>query len=238
MKKFFKNQIQHYLNKRGYEIIKTNLNKQNWLEKFEIKTIIDVGSNEGQFIQYINQLLPNRKIYAFEPIKACYDKLVNNTKRLNVTAFNCGLSDNKTTAEMNISNNFVSSSMLAMDEIHIRNYPESYYKNKENIELNRLDDMLVNQQIQKNILLKIDVQGYEDKVIAGGEKTIEETKVVLIESCFQTLYKGQWLFDDIYKYFLNKNFKFMGFLEQSQGQFQSGTSFNEPLFADSIFIKE
>ena len=46
------------------------------------------------------------------------------------------------------------SSMLAMDEIHIRNYPESYYKNKENIELNRLDDMLVNQQIQKNIWVK------------------------------------------------------------------------------------
>ncbi len=232
MKKYFKSKIQSYLNKKGYQIIKTSSNKQHWLQKLNIQTIIDVGANEGQFIKYINTILLNKKIYAFEPIKACYDQLVKNTQSLNIKIFNCGLSDQNGTAEINISNNLVSSSMLEMDNLHIQNYPESHYITKQSIQLKRLDDVI--DQIQKNILLKIDVQGYENKVIAGGTNIITASKVILIESCFQTLYKGQWLFDDIYKHFVSKGFKFMGFLlEENIPQFHNATL---PLFADSIFI--
>lgn len=235
MKNFFKKKVRSYLNKKGYEIIKINSSNHHWLQELEINTIIDVGANEGQFIKYINKVLPNKKIYAFEPIKACYDQLVENTKSLNITLFNCGLSDQNSTTEINISNNLASSSILEMDNLHIQTYPGSYYTTKQAIQLKRLDDTISINQIQKNLLLKIDVQGYENKVIAGGENIIAQSKVVLIESCFKTLYKDQWLFDDIYTYFVRKGFRFMGFLweESSISSFQNSSL---PLFADSIFI--
>ena len=38
------------------------------------ETIIDVGSNKGQFILLIEKLFPNKKIYSFEPITEILNK--------------------------------------------------------------------------------------------------------------------------------------------------------------------
>ena len=56
--------IRKILNKLGYEINK----KQNgfsinsdlsWLRELKIKTIIDIGANEGQFSKFINKEIPH-----------------------------------------------------------------------------------------------------------------------------------------------------------------------------------
>ncbi|MBS1688421.1 MAG: FkbM family methyltransferase, partial [Bacteroidetes bacterium] len=198
------------LNGFGYEIVKTkyvnSFELGNWINNLDIKTIIDVGSNEGQFIKAIDNSLPGRNFLAFEPIKSCYDELLKNTKKLNVTAFNCGLSDHSGSAEINISGNFVSSSILPMENLHKDLYPESYYVNKQVIDLKRLDDVTANLNIENNILMKIDVQGYEEKVIAGGENTIKKCVAIIIEYSHQPLYEGQWLFDDTFRYFTSNGF--------------------------------
>lgn len=206
---------------------------ENWAEKLNIRTIIDIGSNEGQFITEIANLLPGRKIFAFEPISACYKKLIANTKNIDVTAFNTGLSDIKGSTEINISNNFVSSSILEMEDLHKSLYPESHFVKKETIQLNRLDDVLANEELKDAILIKMDVQGYEEKVILGGERTFAKASALIIESIFEPFYEGQWLFDDLYEYFSNKGFKFVGFADQVNSK-KTGI----PLYADSIFIKK
>lgn len=215
----------------NHKIIPATTDK-NWAEKLNIHTIIDIGSNEGQFIKEINALLPGRKVFAFEPIAACYRKLIENTKSINVTAHNMGLSDTEGTAEINISNNFVSSSILEMEELHKSSYPESHFVKKETIRLGRLDDMLA-AELKENILIKMDVQGYEEKVIMGGKNTFAKASALIIESIFEPFYEGQWLFDDLYKYFSEKGFKFMGFTDQVNSK-KTGI----PLYADAIFIKK
>lgn len=205
----------------------------NWAEKLNIRTIIDIGANEGQFIKEINTLVPNRKIYAFEPIPDCYKKLVETTKGIDVIFFNFGLSDTEGSAEINISNNLVSSSILGMEDLHKVSYPDSHFVKKETIQLKKLDDIMARVKPQKNILIKIDVQGYEGKVILGGQKIFGEASALIIESSFEPLYEGQWLFDDLYRYFTQTGFKFMGFSDQVNSK-KTGI----PLYADSIFIKK
>ncbi len=229
--------IRKILNGMGYEVVKkqTLLNHVavgNWLTKLSIKTIIDVGSNEGQFIKGLNPSLPDAKIIAFEPIKSCYDKLVQNTKGLNITTFNCGISDHNGETEINISENFVSSSILPMEHLHAKLYPESHYVNKQKIELRRLDDVMSGMKAEKNILLKIDVQGYEKMVIAGGGNTFKEASAIIIEYAYQPIYEGQWLFDDTYRYITSLGFVFCGVSDQA---FSHKTGI--PVFADAIFIK-
>jgi hypothetical protein len=56
----------------------------------KIKTIIDIGANEGLFIKAARYIFPKAKIYAFEPQTKFYN-IIKNLK--NVTAFNFGLWD-------------------------------------------------------------------------------------------------------------------------------------------------
>ncbi len=224
------------INAMGYEVIKLqNANTfelGKWIAEIDIKTIIDVGSNEGQFIKSVSRVLPSSKIIAFEPIKKCFDVLVANTKGLNVTYHNCGLSDYNGTTEINVSENLVSSSILPMEDLHKNLYPNSKYISTQTIELKRLDDVIKNSDLVGNVLLKIDVQGYEDKVIAGGKETIKKVSVVIIEYSYEPIYEGQWLFDQTYRFFTDNGFKFAGVVDQAQSS-KNGI----PIYGDAIFIK-
>lgn len=203
----------------------------NWLEKLNIQTVIDIGANEGQFIRKIKKVLPAAKIFAFEPIPACFKKLV--AANADVMAFNIALGNEEGSTEINISNNLASSSFLEMKELHKTSFPEAVFIGKESVALKRLDNVLLDHDLKNNLLIKLDVQGYEEKVIAGGEKTFAAASVLIIETIFEPFYENQWLFDDIYRHFTNKGFKFMGFTDQENSK-ASGI----PLFADAIFIKK
>jgi FkbM family methyltransferase len=236
MFKPFTRVVRKAMNAFGYEIIKlqhaNSFELGKWIAEVDIKTIIDVGSNEGQFIKSINKLLPGRKIIAFEPIKNCFDILKANTKGLNVTYHNCGLSNYNGTTEINVSENLVSSSILPMEDLHKNLYPQSKYISKQTIELKRLDDVIQKADLEGNVLLKIDVQGYEDKVIEGGKDTIQKVSVVIIEFSYEPVYEGQWLFDQTYRYFTDNGFKYAGVVDQARSS-RNGI----PIYGDAIFVK-
>ena len=190
----------------------------NWLEKLDIQTVIDIGANEGQFIKKIRKVLPQVKIFAFEPIPSCFAKIGASAKNADVTAFNIALSNEEGSTEINISNNLASSSFLEMKELHKTSFPESIFIGKETVALKRLDNVLLDYNLKKNLLIKLDVQGYEEKVILGGEKTFAAASALLVETIFEPLYENQWLFDDIHNHFTNNGFKFMGFAEQENSK--------------------
>ena len=63
------------------------------------------------------------------------------------------------------------------------------------------------------VLLKINIQEYEDKVIKGAEKFLKKMDWVMTEVSFQPLYEGQPLFDEIYQSLVSSGFKFAGNME-------------------------
>jgi len=87
--------------------------------------------------------------------------------------------------------------------------------------------------MEENLIIKIDVQGFESKVITGGTKIIRQAEILIIETSFQPLYIGQPLFNDIYD-FLKEDFRYMGSLGESRTNRIDGS----PLFEDSIFVKK
>ena len=70
--------IRKPLNLAGIDIKKYRpaVDPLKWLEKYDIKTIIDIGAHTGQFAKEIREKLPQARIYSFEPLKDCYQKLV------------------------------------------------------------------------------------------------------------------------------------------------------------------
>ena len=92
-----------------------------------------------------------------------------------------------------------SSSFLPMSDLHKRIAPNSAVSESCEVRIERLDDVAEQLDLQSDVLVKIDVQGFEDAVLRGGERTIRKAKMLILEACFFELYHGQMLFFDLVK---------------------------------------
>ncbi|MGC8829190.1 MAG: FkbM family methyltransferase [Verrucomicrobiia bacterium] len=69
--------------------------------------------------------------------------------------------------------------------------------------------------LEPEILIKLDVQGYEDRVIKGGKKTFEMARACILEINLDELYVGQPSFKDIYLLLYYNGYRYAGNLNQS-----------------------
>jgi len=167
------------------------------LQHKNIDLILDVGANTGQYAQSLIGLGYKGNIVSFEPLTSAYETLVHKTKKyLNwKAAGKIGLGDFDGEAEINISKNSVSSSILNMSDEHIEASPDALYVDKETIKVRKLDSVFYEYKNNfKNIFLKIDAQGYEENILNGALKSLSEIKGLQLELSLVQLYDGQKLF--------------------------------------------
>ena len=182
-----------------------------WLKGMNIRTILDVGANTGQFASQSQRLLPDAMLYSFEPLEDCYNELLKKMGHLpKFRAFNFALGDKNGQADIYRNDYTPSSSLLAMEELHKQAFPSTSHATVQKIQVKRLDDILDDLDIVENVLIKLDVQGTEDKVIMGGERLLSRASILIVETSFQPLYQGQPLFDDIYEMLRQRAFVYAG----------------------------
>jgi len=204
-----------------------------WLKSMDIQTILDIGANTGQFASQFHGLFPDAKLYSFEPLENCYNELLKKMGRIsNFRGFNFALGDINGEAEIYENEYTPSSSLLPMEELHKEAFPFTKHVTTQKIMIKRLDDIAADIDIRENILIKIDVQGTEDKVLLGGEQILSKASVLILETSFQPLYKTQPLFDDVYGVLKQKGFVYFG-VEHIMRNPNDGSI----LQCDSIFIK-
>lgn len=205
-----------------------------WLQQLNIRTIIDVGAHKGEFARQFHRLFPHASIYSFEPLSEMYKELKRNLKDVpGFQAFNYAVGEIVGEKRIHHHQYSQSSSILEMSDIHKKAFPFTAQETVESIHINTLDNLLSDLSLRKNILLKIDVQGYENSVLNGAENTLRQVKAIIVEMSYVELYKGQSLFHDIYQRLYSKNFIYRGCLLELKNP-QDGT----PLQQDSIFIRE
>jgi hypothetical protein len=78
----------------------------------------------------------------------------------------------------------------------------------------RLDTVMEDVDLAPDVLIKIDVEGIEDRVLRGGERTMRRASVAIIETSFEALHEGQALFRDVYDLMLQYGFRYAGNLDQ------------------------
>ncbi len=230
-----KNKIRQLLRKCGVEI--KRYRKQpgalDWLREMHVESVIDVGANVGQFSKEIAALLPSASICAFEPLHDCYLELsAAMSGRKEFEAFEVALGDMDETATIHRSSYSPSSSLLPMADLHKELFPHTRGSSPETIRVKRMDDVLRGRNLKKEILIKVDVQGYEDKVIAGGLETFGVARAVIIEASFVPLYDGQLLFDGIYERLKGLGFSYRGAYQQKRSNADGRV-----LFEDSVFLR-
>lgn len=222
-----------YLYQQGGRINTFCLLNQPWLHELNIATVLDIGANRGQFALTINTIFPKASIYSFEPILDCFEQLTASMKSIkNFKAFNIGLGESS--GELKFERNAFapSSSFLKMMDTHKTLFPFTCDSQTITVKVEKLDGIAEQLKIMEPLLVKVDVQGYEDRVLRGGEQTIKRAKLIIIETSFQKLYDEQPLFNDIYNQLLDWGFVYIGTLDQLHNP-QNG----QILQADSLFLK-
>ncbi len=206
---------------------------QSWLRTMGIATVLDIGANLGQFCQMARALWPQARIYSFEPLQDCYEQLrARMAGCASFTAFNTALGDQKGQLAFERNAFSASSSFLKMAALHKSNYPQTRTSETITVRMERLDDLAADLDLKSPLFVKIDVQGYEDRVLRGGEQTVRRAQVILLETSFQPLYEGQALFDGVYEWLVKRGFRYVGAVDQARSPLDGSV-----LQADSLFVQ-
>ncbi len=164
-----------------------------------VELLFDVGAHSGGFAGQVRGAGYGGKIISVEPMIGTHAALSMKTTDENwIAARRCALGEVAGKAEINIAGNSYSSSLLEMDPLHIRAAPQSAYVEKQGVEVVTLDQLDAELGMNASVIgLKIDTQGYEGRVLAGGAKTLERTRVIFMELSLDRLYEGQDGFYDL-----------------------------------------
>lgn len=170
-------------------------------------TILDVGANKGDESRKYLKLFPLSKIHAFEPGKACSKDL--NTLSLQEKRFsfyNVGLGDYNGCCKFNESKYTTISSCLPLK----RDNDNETIPDK--ITIRTLDSFCLEKQIGYIDLLKIDVQGYDLRVLKGASRMLKKGKIkcVLVELPLKCYYEKQGNFEEIFIFLKKNNYNMYG----------------------------
>ena len=110
----------------------------------------------------------------------------------------CALGKSEGIATLNISKNSYSSSLLQILPKHISAAPDSQFIKEESVTMQTLDAVFNKSKfLRRSCFLKIDVQGFEEEVLAGGIELMKKIGGIKIELSLSKLYEGQSSFKQL-----------------------------------------
>lgn len=180
------------------------------LAAYQIDTVLDVGANQGQFAQRIRQAGYKGLIISYEPLSSAFRNLAQTASHdQNWDVQNFALADFDGKAEINIAGNSYSSSFLDMLPRHLESAPESKYVGKEWVVCKKLDSIIDNVP-GDHIFLKMDVQGFEKRILDGGPKALGRIHSIQLEMLLAPLYKDALEFSDMLNLMMGMGYTLVG----------------------------
>jgi FkbM family methyltransferase len=209
-----RNAVRGTLRRSGFDIVRYDashspeLRRARLIEERGIGLVLDVGANTGPSAQALRRVGYAGRIVSFEPQAAAYDLL--EAACGSDAAWECrkiavGAVDGE--AELHVSGNSSSSSLLDMAGEHLSAAPESKYVTSERVMVRRLDSLrheLVGPD--DRVYLKLDVQGLELEALRGAEETLAQTSVVESELSLVPLYHGAPDLMEVVNYLADRGF--------------------------------
>lgn len=207
------------------------------LPNLSIRTILDIGACRGGFAKEIlARRFPGAIIHSFEPSPDAFPYLDGTaaTSGGRHIAHNFGLGEKaEKLALHSVVDALPASSLLRSTDENTTAFPQTAKTKEVMVDIKMLDEIAptLHPAIEEELLVKIDVQGFEDRVIRGGRKTIGRARAIVVEVQSAFLYEGQPKFRDIFLELDALGFAFVGVLEQ----------FAKPdgsvLYFDAVFVR-
>jgi len=200
-----------------------------------VTLLLDVGANVGQYALRTRNAGYEGRIVSFEPMSAAFAEL--SARAAADPAWSCrrlALGSSAGESEIHVSRNSYSSSLLEMEDRHLRTAPESAYVGTETISVRTLDEIWDEMVTSSDRpFLKLDIQGFELEALRGAERSLPALLGVQCELSLVPLYAGAPAHSEVMDHLETAGFRLAGF---DPALFDPQTA--ELLQADAIFLRD
>ena len=181
-----------------------------------LRTIVDVGANRGQFALAARRFHPEAQIVSFEPLAApaaTFRAVFDGDTRTSLV--NAALGPAPGEAVIHVSGRDDSSSLLPITKAQDNLFPGTAQIATDTVRVTRLAEHVAASAIKSPALLKIDVQGFELQALAGSEDVLDHFSWIYVECSFVELYAGQAFADDVIAWLRERGFALRGVYHMS-----------------------
>lgn len=171
------------------------------LQATEIETVLDVGANVGNTVAAYRRHFPHARVFAFEPFPDCVQRLSERfAEDAQVDVIPCAVADEMGSTQLHVSGGASTHSLLDRSETGARYFQaHAAPRGRIEVDVTTLDAFCAERGIGRGVLLKIDVEGAERRVLAGAGGLLESGGIPLVylEVMFTEHYAGQALYHEL-----------------------------------------
>jgi FkbM family methyltransferase len=224
MRGVVKRAITRVVRRLGYEIVPRGdlerralaLHLENLFRKLDIRCVLDVGANRGQYVQFLRERVGYRGlVVSFEPIS---QNLVPLRKKAQADPQwiirGHALGSEDTRLEINVMKVDLLSSFLSPHPAMVEMFRDvNVIDHKESVEVRRLDSVmaeLADGRNLGNLYLKVDTQGFYLEVIRGAAATLPRVRALQTEISMRPLYLNAPSFRETLDVLLERSFAVSG----------------------------
>ena len=208
--------IDFFYQKKKYFFLKKKIPKN-------IDILIDVGAHQGDTIIEFLKIFLIKKIYAFEPSRKNFKKLIKKTKKIEkcnpvkIKVYPYGLGEKNDIMRLTEIADGVSNTFNNL------NVNSTYFKKKKFItslfgmkkfikdevltKIVHLKDLIKEEKIDKIDLIKIDTEGFEYNTLVGMDREIKKVRFILFEHHYDNMIIKNYKFKDIHALLVNNGFQ-------------------------------
>lgn len=231
--------VRSLFNRAGLELQWANQSPRlNWLglRQYPIRTVLDIGANHGQFARLARCAFPDATIHSFEPLSpafAAFSQWAQHQSRVHAYQYAVGDAAGHVPMYRHVEHD-PSSSLLATTEVSNEMYQFTHRQEVVRVEQETLDHLVaeVLPPLEDDLLIKVDVQGYEDRVLRGGPETFGRARACIFEASLDHLYEGQATFVQLLNALHEMGFRYAGNLEQDHA------ARGHVIFLDFVVVRE
>jgi len=174
---------------------------QRWRDEgFRPRVVYDIGANEGLWAEACQAILRPEASYLFEPQPDARQRALARRGRLQAAweVLPFALGDQDASQVLHRTQNAAASSLLAPLVAAGPAGCGTAVLRDEAVQVATMDGVVSSRKLPQPDFVKIDVQGFEGRVIAGGRQTLSRTRRIVVEVSLRAIYQEQSLIPEVF----------------------------------------
>ena len=131
---------------------------------------LDIGANRGDYSLEFSKKFSKVPVYAFEPARETFKILQSQTQKTNISCINLGIGEKNKTAELYYD--FFGSGLASLSQRDLSHIKVNFDLH-EIISIVSLDEWLMNHQIKADLVIKMDIEGFELFALKGAQEALK-----------------------------------------------------------------